>query len=142
MDEPAHLLAKYESVALDPNPSSWYDLWHTHVDWRSEGDRSPKKRQVFLQVLFTLFRRLASQARQRTACQVWLLVYPANSGQDAVFVHTPNPNHDNFPFSFEHVTWSITVPSLLAHWIDLEEEEVGESRFEGEQVYWVRKKLS
>jgi hypothetical protein len=35
-----------------PEGSEWYDLWHTHVDWRGEGTRRPEGRRVLLRLLF------------------------------------------------------------------------------------------
>jgi len=118
----------------------WFDLWHMHVDWRGEANESPEKRRIELEVLFGLFRDLRQQMAARNDFQVWLVIEAGDASQDAVYLHTPNPNHDNFPNAFAGVAWGIPIPAWIADLLDAEHEIFGESTFQGAQLYWVRGK--
>jgi hypothetical protein len=60
----------------------------------------------------------------------------ADAGQDAVYLHTPNPNHENFPYRFEGVVWGAVPPTWLAEFVT-EEMEVGRSEYDG-VLHWIR----
>ncbi len=75
----------------------WFDLWHTHFDWHGHGNRNPTLRQRFLAALYKAFDRALLQARRRTRIQVFLSVCRSDSAEDALYVHTPNPNKENYP---------------------------------------------
>lgn len=113
----------YRSLARDAGrftvaPGSWSDYMHWHVDWRGMGNRSWRARRAHLAALFTLFRRLVSQsAGWPWEHQVWLLIAPSDSAQDAVYLHTPNPNADNFPNRFEGTDWDAPVPERLREFL-------------------------
>jgi hypothetical protein len=48
---------------------------------------------------------------------VWLLVDAADSSQDAVYLHTPNPNAANFPNPFAGTAWDAEVPERLREFL-------------------------
>jgi hypothetical protein len=123
-----------------PDSGEWFDLWHTHVDWHGEGNARPELRRECIRSLFVAWRRIDTFAAG-LGCpwQSWLLFDAVDSGQDAVYLHTPNPNRDNFPYRFEEATWGMSPPSWLVEFItgDL---EVGQSEFKGQPLYWVRRR--
>lgn len=122
-----------------PGPADWFDLWHTHVDWRGEGNSKPDVRRECLRVLFDVWPQVEVLAAQRTGpWQSWVVINVADSGQDAVYLHTPNPQRDNFPYQFKDVTWCVDPPPWLAEFLP-DEIEVGRSEFEGATLYWVRR---
>ena len=45
-----------------------------------------------------VFERIAG-SDLRSNFQSWLFVDPGDAGADAVYLHTPNPNADNYPFN-------------------------------------------
>ena len=99
------------AVTLEP---PWFDLWHTHPDWLGQGNRSWEDRRRHLEAGFLMFRRVDDQLREwPVPHQVWFVIDAADSAQDAVYVHTPNPNAHNFPYSFGHVTWDVAIPERL-----------------------------
>ncbi len=95
-----------------------FDYMHWHVDWTGLGNLSWRERREHLTALFTSLRRLLAQcAEWPEPHQVWLLIDPADSTQDAVYLHTPNPNADNFPNDFVGVVWDAPIPQRLREFL-------------------------
>ena len=94
-------MTKRKKYQLDfsGGPKSWFDLWHTHVDWDGEGntDWLVRKRNLHrLMELYTQYKQqLSAYPREY---QIWISIDDVDSGQDAVYIHTKNPNADNFPY--------------------------------------------
>jgi len=89
-----------QKIKLDfsGGPKSWFDLWHTHVDWDGEGNKDWKKREMFLAELFGLYDQYKSELKKYPQeYRLWVTIDDNDSGQDAVYIHTKNPNADNFP---------------------------------------------
>ncbi len=94
--------------------SGWYDYFHQHPDMDGRGNESWRARRAHLELLFAWFRHALTVSRRWDAPhQVWASIDPWDSGNDAVFVHSPNENRDNFPHRFEGVDWEAPVPPLL-----------------------------
>lgn len=94
---------------LPTAPGVWWSMWHYHADWRGWGNLQWSWRREHLRALATVFRAVAVGI---PACplpvQAWLLI-DADAGQDAVFVHSPNPNGDAFPWT-EAGPWTSEGP--------------------------------
>jgi hypothetical protein len=73
--------------------------------------------------------------------QSWLVLDAGDSSQDAVFLHTPNPNRDNFPYPFNGVAWGATPPPWLEELLT-GDMELGRSEYEGATLFWVRRGIS
>jgi hypothetical protein len=133
-------LDQAEQFQLDVSVSPWYDLWHTHVDWDGNGNSSTKARSLYLQALFRMFERAVEQTRSwRMPSNVWVLFVPQNSEDDALYVHTPNPNKgSSFPYPFEGVSWGVEPPPALRPFLK-PKYEVGVSDYNG-TMFWVRER--
>lgn len=134
-----------ERVPFDVNQvvheSGWFDLWHTHVDWSGEGNESPRMRNHCLKELFALFDKILSRVENWTKPrQTWIVVDALDSSQDAVYLHTGNPNKDNFPYEFEGVAWGGPPPVWLLEFVSDDQHEFGVCQFDGNLTYWVREK--
>ena len=108
-------------------PDHWYDLWHMHFDRRGYGLRRPRVRAQHLTALFAAFRRAVATAEQ-SACPVQVFVSiapPREAGQDALYVHSPNPNGTPFPHPFTGAVWGVPPPALLRPFIDTTSDELG-----------------
>jgi hypothetical protein len=100
-------------------PSGWYDYMHWHADWPGLGNLRWKERREHLRALFTMFRRLLAETEGwTTPHQVWLHIDAYDSSQDAVYLHTANPNADNFPSRFAGVMWDAEIPERLREFVD------------------------
>lgn len=82
----------------DPD-KAWFDLWHTHFDWRGYGNKSFKRRKPHLDMLFRHFDLLNEKAKMlKTDYQIWIMLLDFDSEYDALYLHTPNPNKSDFPY--------------------------------------------
>jgi len=127
-----------DRIQLQFGGSSWYDLWHLHPDFHGWSTVGGGARQAHLVALFHAFRRVLNQAAAYNGpAQVFATVNSKDSPGDALYVHTPNPNAENYPCLFESYRWSdIRIPDWLGRHIT-KDFEVGETLFEGEVRYVV-----
>lgn len=128
-----------DAERFNPAISGWHDLAHWHVDSRGYGNESWRARRAHLEVLFCRFRRLLEHLDGRTEpYQCWVLVSAVDSSQDALYLHTPNPNADNFPAAFgAGVTWDAEVPQCLSEFVAEDSWQVGRSNA-GDTMFLVR----
>ena len=123
-----------------PIGAEWFDLWHAHVDWDGEGNRGPESRRVCLRALFAAWADAELLAGELLCSwQSWLVIDSRDSAQDAVYLHSPNPNRENFPYLFEGVSWGAESPAWLAEFIDPIDAELGRSEYDESVLYWVRR---
>jgi hypothetical protein len=95
------------AVRIEPGPTAWWDLWHYHADWRGWGNRRWRYRRAHLAALAHVFEMISSLAeRFTTPFQAWILLSGRDAGEDAVFLHTPNPNGSEFPCPFVGPEWA------------------------------------
>jgi len=79
---------------------SWFDLWHTHVDRDRKGNKDWKTRKGYLKQLLETFDQLKLKLRTYPHdFQLWIMIDENESGDDCVYIHTKNPNADNFPIN-------------------------------------------
>lgn len=100
------------------NDKPWFDLWHTHFDQKGYGNDSFKRRKPHLDKLFREFDTLVEKAKLlKTNYQIWATLLDYDSYSDALFLHTPNPNHDNFPWKINGLTSknNLTNPKLVEY---------------------------
>jgi hypothetical protein len=104
-----HLSAIYkdaERFSLDVREDNWWDFWHRHLDWDGYGNTSPRLRKAYLAALLTMLVRAGQQLADAGRCfQVFVCLDVDDAGQDAIYVHTPNPNGPNFPYMAEATVW-------------------------------------
>lgn len=103
----------WSGLNFDDPEKSWFDLWHTHFDWRGYGNNSFKKRKPHLDKLFRHFELLIERAENlKTDYQIWATLLDRDSSSDALFLHTPNPNHDNFPWKIKGLSEESNLTNL------------------------------
>lgn len=91
--------------------SEWFDYWHTHLDWMGRGNRHISDRFAVAAGLLRLLERVASSEREQVQC--WVTLAP-DTGQSALFLHSPNPQGTPWPHPFDGVIWDIVPPDWLA----------------------------
>jgi hypothetical protein len=92
------------------DPNTWFDNWHLHLDWKGFGNKSFKRRKPHLDRLFRHFDLLQEETKQlKKDFQLYAVILDYDSASDALFPHTPNPNHDNFPFKYNSVKQKSTL---------------------------------
>lgn len=105
------LRERASTFGLDLDSGRTYDLWHKHFDWHGHSRRGVRHRAEHLAALFVAFKRaLVETSASSVPAQVFVSLAPAcHSEQDALYVHTPNPNGTPFPHSFNGVRWDIAT---------------------------------
>jgi len=84
--------------------NSWFDMWHTHMDWHGVGNKNWERRKKYILDLLEFYRELKNRLSNfHTQYQVWVFIHENDSANDAVYVHSPNPNAENFPFSLNNI---------------------------------------
>ncbi|AHM59273.1 hypothetical protein D770_05030 [Flammeovirgaceae bacterium 311] len=91
-----------ERIDFSGSPDSWFDLYHLHIDNFGLGNKSWKARKQHLDALF----RLADKIEEKLACypkhfQYWIQIDEMDSSEDAIYVHSENPNSNNFPIKLD-----------------------------------------
>jgi len=80
---------------------SWFDLWHLHVDDNGKGNTDWSLREKSLEELVRLFHKLNEKLKEYpNQFQLWIEVYDNDCEDDAIYIHTKNPNSENFPTKF------------------------------------------
>jgi hypothetical protein len=106
---------KAEAFELDARREPWWNYWHYHADWLGRGNRRWKYRLEHLRALATVYGKIAdARLETETPFQLWLLLDVDDAGQDATFLHSPNPYGTTFPFRPEGVVWTSDAPRLVA----------------------------
>lgn len=109
-----NLLTKVPTYKLELEDNHWYDLWHKHIDWYGFGNHDVRARDQHLEALFLTFENFQKQLKGwKRPHQTWVQIHEYDAAQNAVYLHTPNENSDNFPFDIEGVSWDAEVPQHL-----------------------------
>ena len=91
----------------------WCNFAHIHLDWKNYGNFSRKARGLFLHELARRFSRFADAlSRQNQEFQLWLFIFPYDSGYDSLYYHSKNP-HSAFPCKLDDFTWDATATNLF-----------------------------
>lgn len=96
------------SRVLEPDRRS--DWWHYHADFPGYGNLGWKHRRPHIVALCMVFMALVrDMANYGEPFQLWLELDAAHAGQDAMYLHAPNPNGDgsDFPFKPDDTTWGL-----------------------------------
>jgi len=122
--------------------TSWFDLWHTHPDWKGKGNRCPENRMASIQLGYSLLKKAEELARVAPrSIQSWLAVCP-NSLDDGVYLHSENPNGTPFPYPFEGVEWGASDHPVLDAVVDSQRHRIGKALYDSEPVFFVTAKMA
>lgn len=134
----AKLLKKTREFTVRMDQKKWCDLHHEHFDWDGRGNASRVHRIKHLNALLRALRRARAElAAYGQPHQVFAYVDLENSADDALYVHTPNPNGTEFPNPIESVSVPAAAPPLLAARVDAKQYEVRRYSGQGEAIYYV-----
>ena len=133
--------AKTLSQLNDLDIESWFDFWHTHPDWKSKGNKNSDTRAWVTAITYELLKEVESITKpQGSRLQVWATICN-DTGNNAVFIHSENPNNTPFPFKFSDVQWCTESPPELNGLIDNSTHEIGVWDYDSEVVYFVKNKF-
>lgn len=122
-------------------PKSWFDFWHTHVDWDGKGNKGWTIREKYLKQLLKTFNDLKLKLKDYpNDFQLWIIIVENESGDDCVYIHTKNPNADNFPLKVTADNSNVIKNKDLKSFLDsLEFERVRVKTSDGDIYYLFEK---
>jgi hypothetical protein len=93
----------------------WFYYCHWHRDWCGVGNVSQEARLITLRAHLHIFACLARTALHlQKPFQLFLSLPHEDAGQDAVYMHTPNP-HSPFPAVLSEAPWGCRKLEELLH---------------------------
>jgi hypothetical protein len=117
------------------DPEVWFDLWHIHPDFKARANRAaPMAADAtfqLLQVAVTFF------SSRTTPIQMFATLCD-NTGNNAVYLHSPNPNGTKFPHIVDGAVWGGEHPSRLSSVVISNAFEVGCIDHTSEVVHIIR----
>lgn len=126
---------------LDFGEETWFDLWHRHLDFCGVGNSSLKIRREHIKAHIALYNSLLERLEPlEIPYQSWIELNNENAESDAVYIHTSNPNEDNFPFEIKNINWDCTVPKEFKDLINLSDFKVGQYKWESNSGYLIQSK--
>lgn len=136
-----HKAVATEHLRLDFGKGSWFDLWHTHLDFMGHGNRSIKIRREHVKAHIALYKSLLKNLEIfEKPFQTWIGKDGQDAGSDAVYIHSLNPNEDNFPLKIKNIDWEIELPLYLKGLIDKQEFDIGRNLSETEVHFIIQAK--
>jgi len=116
----------------------WFDLRHTHIDWKSIGNRHMETRAEVARQTYALLRHAERHFLARTAALQIFATICEDTGSNAVYVHSANPNGTPFPQAFPGADWNVALPPELEGIVESAVYEAGEIHFRAEKQYIIR----
>jgi hypothetical protein len=109
---------------VDLERKQWCDLWHHHFDMDGHGNGSWRLRRLHVSALMQAMSRARLELhRQGRLHQLFAYIDAEDAGQDALYVHTENPNGTAFPCELTGRDLR-AVPPLLAGQVNLDRYRV------------------
>ncbi|UXA55101.1 hypothetical protein M0D45_10675 [Xanthomonas prunicola] len=96
------------------DPESWFDLWHTHVDWDGRGHWSAEHRRTVNAVAVRLSCYLEVRLAHRgPSVQLWADLSP-DTTNTGIYAHSANLIGSPFPATFPNLDWQQPLPADVA----------------------------
>jgi hypothetical protein len=135
-----HYLAQQERKGIEAlaklDMTGWFDFWHTHIDWKSKANRA---KPMVAKITYSLLQQAEALAEKRhDSIQVWATLCE-DTGNNAVYFHSLNPNGTAYPYSFDGVEWGISEPPEAENLLN-STHEIGRCQYTNEVVYIIRKR--
>lgn len=121
---------------IDPN--DWCDMWHYHLFERSYPLLTRKYLHNRIHTFLTMLDIIESTAPEGRLYQAFLILHEKQIWNDAVFMHTENPQ-SQFPWYNKNIKWDIEVPAWLPS-IDWSTYRIGYTEFNDMHQYYIEKK--
>ncbi|WP_043933267.1 hypothetical protein [Bacillus sp. EB01] len=136
----------FRGVELEPtklqfDDDAWFDLWHSHLDFNGYGNSSLSMRRQHIIAHIALYRKILRKLETfKNPYQSWILIDDQDACRDAVFIHTPNPNEDNFPLKIENLKWNASIPIDFKNFINTNDFVIGHYETQTEGGYIIQSK--
>jgi len=128
----------FKHLDLSGGEKSWFDLWHTHADWKGDGNNDWLTREKFIGELVDFYMDLKSKMKDFPRdYQLFILIIEEDSSQDSVYIHSKNPNDDNFPLKITKAENFVVKDRKLKNYIDSLAFTVIPFIYDNEQQYYL-----
>lgn len=104
-----------EFLDFSGSEQSWFDFYHLHIDNIGLGNKSWKARKQHLEALFNLAAKVEAKLQHYSKdYQYWIEIDEKDSVEDAIYIHTQNPNGSTFPIrlNFDNEA-EVSNPAIL-----------------------------
>lgn len=123
---------------LDFSENSWFDLWHTHVDWDGAGNENWEVRLSFLNKLVATYEAVKEKLQKYpNNFQIWIMISEFESTEDTIYIHTPNPNSKNYPFKIEEGETPTFLNQQLGEFLQSSPLDIVVVRFNGRKYFYL-----
>lgn len=104
---------------IDLSEESWYRMWHIHLDWDGITSLSDKHRKIHILYYTKILNKINDQTRRnKRDFQTWIYLDGGDGTNDALYIHTRNPE-DDFPYCLDNIEWDTEIPPILIGLLDL-----------------------
>lgn len=91
-------------IDFENQENNWFDFFHQHIDNRDSNNKSWKSRKQHLDALFCLADKYEKQLiKLNRQFQFWININDSDSKDDAIYIHTENPNNSEFPIKVKSI---------------------------------------
>ena len=109
-----HEFKNYSSPAYIA-ADEWFNDWHAHPDFYGHGNTSLRIRKAHLRIASSALQNMRQKlAEKQIEHQVYITIVLEDASQDALHVHTTNP--DGTPFPLERIQ-SFPLASHVPTWV-------------------------
>lgn len=130
-----------EQYDIDFGKEGWFDLWHIHLDLFGLGNQSVKVRREHIKAQIALYQSLLDKlGTLEKPYQSWIELVDEDAGLDSIYIHTPNPNEDNFPLKIANINWNCLIPKDFEDLLNLNEFYIGHYKCESNNNYIIQSK--
>lgn len=128
----------FKGLNFSGDESSWFDLWHAHSSCEDVDALDWNKRAACLQELIELYHYFQKQLEKYPKhFRLWIEVWENDPTQNAVYIHTPNPNNQNFPIAVEDGFEPDIPDMMLKTWIEKQPFEKLTSKMQDDTVVYL-----
>lgn len=93
----------------------WFNEWHEHPDFYGHGNASLRIRKAHLRIALSALQDMRQKLQEKQIeHQIYMTIVLEDASQDALHVHTPNP--DGTPFPLERIQ-SLPLASHVPTWV-------------------------
>ena len=139
----AALLKKAKKFKVGIADYEWFDLSHTHFDMCGFGNYSYSEHRRHLEALFIAYDRARKELKKcKVPHQLFVLVHSEDSAQDALYIHTKNPNSNSqFPTPLLGKE-TFKVPEILAELVNTKDSSLLVNKHGKKKTYIIQPKQS
>lgn len=114
-----NFIIQIQKFFLDLDNTAWFDLYHFHFDDICDMNISWDTRQKIISTFVEGFKYIYKQITLlEIPYQLWILLDTLNAENDAIYIHTKNPNSSAFPITFSEIDWTLDQASTYFKKID------------------------